>query len=155
TFKTSHTYSISASNMPLRELLNLVIQGLPVKYYIDGKTIFFTQKLTNTTIGQPNTASQEPPPVRIRVIDSAGIPLPGASVLNKNTNVSGVTDGDGFISLNASEGDVLLVSYVGMEPQTIKLSQSNLENGTLAIMLQYSISALATVEVSVSTGYQT
>ncbi|GEP97607.1 SusC/RagA family TonB-linked outer membrane protein [Chitinophaga cymbidii] len=50
---------------------------------------------------------------------------------------------------------MLLVSYVGMEPKTIKLSQSNLENGTLAIMLQYSISALATVEVSVSTGYQT
>ena len=47
------------------------------------------------------------------VSDSAGVPIPGATVLVVDTNNGVTTDFDGNYSIMASEGDVLSVSYVG------------------------------------------
>jgi hypothetical protein len=47
------------------------------------------------------------------VSDSAGVPIPGATVLVSGTNNGVTTDFDGNYSIMASEGDVLSVSYVG------------------------------------------
>ena len=47
------------------------------------------------------------------VIDQDGLPLPSASVQIKNTSQGTTTDFDGNFSLQVSEGDILVVSYVG------------------------------------------
>ncbi len=53
------------------------------------------------------------------VKDNNGNPLPGASVTIKGTTVGTTTDFDGVFSINANQGDVIQISYVGFETQEI------------------------------------
>ncbi|MBU2922200.1 SusC/RagA family TonB-linked outer membrane protein [Winogradskyella psychrotolerans] len=50
---------------------------------------------------------------------SDGLPLPGASVIVKGTSRGQQTDFDGKFTIKVNQGDVLVVSYVGMEPASI------------------------------------
>ena len=53
--------------------------------------------------------------IRGTVQDSEGNPLPGASIVIKGTTTGATTDFDGNFSINASEGETLIYSYVGFE----------------------------------------
>ncbi|MEI7500965.1 MAG: SusC/RagA family TonB-linked outer membrane protein [Bacteroidota bacterium] len=62
--------------------------------------------------------------------DGSGIP--GATVLVKGTAVGAITDVDGKFTLNVpKDKDVILVSYVGMVTQEIKLGTDNVVNVVL------------------------
>lgn len=65
------------------------------------------------------------------VRDKLGESLIGVSVLVENTTNGTITDFDGNYSIVASEGDVLLFSYVGMETQRKTVSRSNVIDVTL------------------------
>ncbi len=54
-------------------------------------------------------------------------PLPGASVVVKGTTTGASTDFDGNFSIDAQEGDVLVVSYVGFETQEVTYNGSPLQ----------------------------
>lgn len=58
------------------------------------------------------------------VSDDAG-PLPGASIFVKGTQRSTQTDMDGKFSISASQGEVLEITYVGFNPQTVTVGASN------------------------------
>ena len=53
------------------------------------------------------------------ITDSSGLPLPGASVLVKETNVGAQSDFDGNYSIKAKKGDVLVFSYIGYKSQEV------------------------------------
>ena len=63
----------------------------------------------------------------------AGIdtPLPGASVVEKGTTNGVTSDFDGNYSISASQGDVLVFSYVGYESQTVTVGTSSTVNVSL------------------------
>ncbi|WP_333865283.1 carboxypeptidase-like regulatory domain-containing protein, partial [Chitinophaga sp.] len=61
-------------------------------------------------------------PVRGRVTDAGGIPLPGASVSVKGKKTSVATDGDGAFTLEAGEGDVLVITYIGYQSAEYKIT---------------------------------
>ena len=70
------------------------------------------------------------------VTDSKGEPLIGATVQVKNSKVGTATDIDGRFSLNAKPGDVLVISYVGTQPKTVKVTGASMnitleDNATL------------------------
>ncbi|EPR70703.1 Von Willebrand factor type A domain protein [Winogradskyella psychrotolerans RS-3] len=48
-----------------------------------------------------------------------GLPLPGASIIIKGSTVGAQTDFDGNFKLNANVGDIIEVSYVGMQTQQL------------------------------------
>ncbi|HEY5687831.1 MAG TPA: TonB-dependent receptor [Yeosuana sp.] len=73
-------------------------------------------------------------------------PLPGVSVLIKNTNQGAVTDFDGNFQLNAKKGDILIFSFIGMKTKEIPVSSAAVQ-----IYMQSDISQLD--EVVVSVGY--
>ncbi|UMB53973.1 SusC/RagA family TonB-linked outer membrane protein [Lutibacter sp. A64] len=54
------------------------------------------------------------------------LPLPGVSVLIKGTNMGGTTDFDGKYEIKASEGAVLVFSYVGFATQEIEVTSSTI-----------------------------
>ena len=54
--------------------------------------------------------------------DSEGLPLPGATVQNLNTQDGVSTDFDGKFSIDASVNDVLKISYIGFETFELKIS---------------------------------
>lgn len=50
------------------------------------------------------------------VTDGEGMPLPGVNVLVKNTQRGTQTDFEGFYSIRAEEGEILVFSYLGFKP---------------------------------------
>ena len=77
------------------------------------------------------------------VTDSKGEPLIGATVQVKNSKVGTATDIDGRFSLNAKPGDVLVVSYVGQQPKTVKVTA-----GVMNITLDANATVLEDVVVT-------
>lgn len=55
---------------------------------------------------------------------SDGLPLPGASVIIKGTSTGIQTDFDGKYTITANSGDILVVSYVGMETAEVLIGSS-------------------------------
>ena len=59
------------------------------------------------------------------IVDETGIPLPGATVVVENTTRGASTDFDGNFSIQASEGEILIVSYVGYANQRITVGATD------------------------------
>jgi TonB-linked SusC/RagA family outer membrane protein len=53
------------------------------------------------------------------VLDEKGIPLPGVTVQVKNTNVGAITDFDGEFSIEATDDDILIFSFLGFKTTEI------------------------------------
>ena len=66
------------------------------------------------------------------VIDEAGQPLPGATVLEKGTTNGTQTDFDGNYSLNVADGATLVFSYIGFKSQQSAVNGQSTINVTLA-----------------------
>ncbi len=62
------------------------------------------------------------------VKDASGLSLPGVSVLEKGTNNGTVTDFDGNYSLEVSNNAALSFSFLGFEPQEVKITNQNVIN---------------------------
>lgn len=60
------------------------------------------------------------------VLDNTGMPLPGASVLLKGTQIGTQTDFDGKFSIKASPEQNLVFSFIGMKTQEKPASSTNL-----------------------------
>jgi iron complex outermembrane receptor protein len=58
------------------------------------------------------------------VLDEEGTPLPGASIVIKGTTTGTTTDFDGNFTIEASMGDVLVVSYIGFETLQVTVNNS-------------------------------
>lgn len=59
-----------------------------------------------------------------QVLDNQGEPIIGANVTVKGTTIGTITDIDGKFSLDAADGDVLAISYIGYLPTEVKVNGS-------------------------------
>src|SRR5680860_775534 len=59
------------------------------------------------------------------VVDNAGVPLAGVNVLIEGTTSGTQTDFDGNYTIDATTGDILVFSYIGMKTQSFTVGQSN------------------------------
>src|SRR5579859_71276 len=75
-------------------------------------------------------------------------PVIGATVKIKGTNVGVVTDVNGAFALNANNGDVLAISYIGYQTKSVTVTGASL--GTIVLAVTNS-----TLNEVVVTGYQT
>lgn len=60
------------------------------------------------------------------VLDDSNQPLPGVSIVIKNTSTGVTSDFDGKFTINAVVGDVLVFSYVGFDTEQITVTGSTL-----------------------------
>jgi len=90
------------------------------------------------------------------VSDSAGVPLPGATVIVDGTSNGVTTDFDGVYSISANEGDVLSISYVGFTTQKVTVGASATLNVTLVAdnaLEEVVVTALGITREAKSLGY--
>lgn len=72
---------------------------------------------------EANAVSQQSLSLSGKVTDSAGLPLPGVTVVVKSTVKGTITGTDGSFSLdNVPTNSILVFSFVGMKPQEITVS---------------------------------
>ena len=65
------------------------------------------------------------------VIDATGLPLPGVSVTVKGSATGTTTDLNGHFTLNAPRSATLVLSYIGMITQEVKVNSRSMINVTL------------------------
>jgi len=60
-----------------------------------------------------------------KVTDASGEPLIGASIIIEGTSIGSVTDINGNFSINAEEGQTLIISYIGYSTQRVAVGTTN------------------------------
>lgn len=88
------------------------------------------------------------PPVSGKITDEKGEPLVGGSVVIKGTTKGSITDVDGRFQLDAKEGDVLVLSFVGYKKKEITVGKEL----NLTITLESETSELDAVSIVGSRG---
>jgi len=151
-FDQAKRVSFSVSKMPLRDFLNLVLKDQPLEYTVEGKTILVTRKEPPVGASSPSEGT-DPSPVKIRIVDSLGNPLEGASVM-VNRKREGVTNRDGVFVFHAQTGDALVVSFVGYETKKVILTAEHISSAVVNISMKQSADKLGEVNIVVNTGYQ-
>ncbi|WP_418263943.1 SusC/RagA family TonB-linked outer membrane protein [Flavobacterium faecale] len=90
-----------------------------MKLKFNGILVLFLMFFTQITFAQERIVTGI-------VLDDAGMPLPGASILVKETKSGTQTDFDGKFAVKASAKQTLIITYIGMETIEVKASSSNL-----------------------------
>ncbi|WP_298711443.1 carboxypeptidase-like regulatory domain-containing protein, partial [Chitinophaga sp.] len=152
-FAGSRPVSLQATAMPLVSLLALALKDQQIKYSIQGKTIFLSRKAVPAP-ASPAAEATIPEVVEVRVFgrvtDSLMYPLEGATVQIKGRTGGGVTDKTGWFSLEAQQGDKIIVSFVGYKKVEFVADGTPEEKLIVLRIMQTGISEFAIV----STGYQ-
>ncbi|HVK47809.1 MAG TPA: carboxypeptidase-like regulatory domain-containing protein, partial [Pseudobacter sp.] len=151
-FEHSRTVSVDAKNMPLEAFLKQVLKDQPIDFFIKDKTIVLKKKATTSTPELISLFAPAPEPITGKVTDSTGAPLMGATVSVRGKDTRVMTDPNGQFSINAEDGDVLQITYVGYETLTYRLKA-----GTTSVSLMMAPKVSSETEVvvtSFSTGYQ-
>lgn len=81
-------------------------------------------KSDRTALVNASTIVQEP--VKGRVLDENGLPLPGATIMEAGTNNSVATNMDGDFEIAVAQGKTINVIYVGYKTQTVTVKGSTL-----------------------------
>ncbi|GLU53328.1 TonB-dependent receptor [Dyadobacter frigoris] len=123
--------NVAAQNKPLYEVLDDILTPLGLQYELSGKIIIL-KRMDNLPEPTPPVKSNAPKRnISGKVLDEAGLGLPGVSVVLKGTQTGTTTDVDGGFKLEVGDDiaskAVLVFSFVGFKTQEIVLgSQSSL-----------------------------
>ncbi|WP_445738615.1 SusC/RagA family TonB-linked outer membrane protein [Mariniflexile sp.] len=82
-----------------------------------------------------------------KITDAEGIPLNGATIIVEGANRGVVSDFDGNYTISAKTGEVLKISFIGMQTQKVNIADKT----TIDIVLKEDLESLDTVVI---TGYQ-
>ena len=141
--------SINAESAPIQSVLALIFEGQDVSFIVDGHNIIVSKGVAT---GEVHTgASSKVLQISGSVTDSAGEPLPGASVMIEGTTTGVVTDLDGHYSITINKFPCNLeYSFIGMNSVTLKVASN--QSGPLNVMLENSSNF---IEETVVVGYAT
>lgn len=115
--------TIRTRNLSLQQVLDLCFKDQPFSYSIVKNTIVVKPREAD-----PQTDREQTPvfiPVKGKVLNEQGQPLAGASVSIKGSGTGTQTDAEGNFSIEAPEGSVLVVSYVGFVRKEITVGAAN------------------------------
>lgn len=152
--------SVTASNMPLKSFLDIVLRQQQMDFRIEDKTIVLYARAADFARQQEKAVNEfeavAAPPLSIRITDSLGNPIESVTVYLRTGGTTQVqtTDKFGVCKLAAKEGDVINIRLVGYEMRNIQVKRSMLTEGNLTVVLKPVISKLEDIEITVNTGYQ-
>lgn len=140
--------TLEVKDTPLEKVLQECFENQPLTYTITDKTIIVKQR--EKPLNKPQAMQADTLIIRGQVLGQAsGEPLPGASVAVKGTSRGATTDANGRFAIAVKPDDVLLVMYLGYQPQEIAVGN----NSIVKVALRPRVVAMDEVSI-VSTGYQ-
>lgn len=142
--------TVSARDMKVDQLLDLVLKDQGLTYTIDSKTIWIKRMDSvpkMKTEDQLENSGNNLMTITGYVTDFDGIPLVGASIKIKGTNKGTTTNAKAAFELDADVGDIIIISFVGFKSKEIKIIATHLG----AVSLDPAESALQ--EIVVNAGY--
>ena len=116
----AHKVSISVKNVSIKDALDICFKDQPLTYTLTGTTIVVRSKVEEPKIMQQTRSISD---IKGRVINDRAEPLAGANIVVKRTGKSTITDANGNFNLsNVNSNDIIIVSFVGYYPQSVKVS---------------------------------
>ncbi len=133
--------NIQIKNKSIYKILDRVINKEKLIYSINERQVILNKKehILKSNIQQRISGT---------VTDAIdGLPLPGVNIIVEGTSRGAQTDFNGIYSINASAGEILKVSFIGMQTQFITIGG----NSTIDIIMEQDLEDLDAVVI---TGYQ-
>jgi TonB-linked SusC/RagA family outer membrane protein len=116
---------LSANSQNIEEILDELLSGTDLSYRVlDNQVVVYRDREKREVKGvnrsvTTQTAQQQKKQITGRVVDTQGIPVIGANILEKGTSNGTVTDMDGYFSLSVGDNVVLHISYIGYITQEV------------------------------------
>ncbi len=139
--KEAKPVDVKFKNSTVESVLNRCFTDQPLTYTINDNIVIVKRK--SQLFQQPRIIDITPliedaPPIIVKgqVIDSKGESLPGVSVRVKGSAIGTATDMQGNFTLNISDTDILVFSYVGYLTQEVAINGRTTLNVTLREDLQ-------------------
>jgi tonB-linked outer membrane protein, susC/ragA family len=104
---------ISQKDQPISVILDILFKGSDITYSINGKQIVLSKSRSNAS------SKVDKRLLTGTVIDSKGEAVIGANVIVKGEKSGKATDIEGNFSIEVPDKGVLLVSYIGFQPQEV------------------------------------
>ena len=138
--KADQRINVSFQEVAFGEVLDKTLQPLRIKYEVSGKYILLSNaddqasKAGISLLATGLTAAPVDIPVTGRVIDEAGIVLPGVSVVLKGSQRGTITDQNGDFSVTVPNNEsVLVFSFVGYQSREVMVGFNTRLDITLPI----------------------
>lgn len=116
---TNKDISLAVTNKTVEEILNLVLSKKGMEFTRTGNTIAIQMRSPQNRQTAPTKK------VTGIVTDSNGEPIIGANVSVKGTTTGTITDIDGHFSLEAIQGQTILVSFIGYSSKEIDITDKS------------------------------
>src|SRR5581483_6129304 len=122
-WKIAKPVTVTLSNISLTQALNVIMKDQPLEYVIENKTVIISKKKAPQASQAQNTIMATPSgEIKGHISNEKGEPLAGANIVVKRTGKGTITDANGNFELsNLTNDDVITISYVGYQPQSIKI----------------------------------
>lgn len=149
--------TVAVNKEPLPNVLPLLFRGQPFEYRIIDQSIILTPQRSKAGTAYHETGKLTPPVgdtliTGVVVADSSFLPLSGANIQVKETNISTSTDNSGRFQIRIpQQGATLIVSYVEYSTKNILVKQN--AQFPLHVLLIKAPKEIEGVTI-VSTGYE-
>ncbi len=111
--------NVKFDEQSIENILSNLLEGSDYSYKVIDRYI----AITPISEAQENGNGAQQNPIKGKVTDNEGFPLPGVTVIVKGTTQGTVTTGDGNFTINnVPENAVLVFSFVGMRSQEVAVA---------------------------------
>jgi len=138
--QTNYRFLYNNDLADLKQKINLTVQEADLKEVLDqmfAKTGLLYQFMENNLViikaGDDSISYELKAVITGKVTGDNNIPLSGVAVQVKGSTKGTVTNSEGMFSIGAEDNDVLVISYVGYEPQEIAVAGKTTINVTLVL----------------------
>ncbi|MCD7977342.1 MAG: SusC/RagA family TonB-linked outer membrane protein [Tannerellaceae bacterium] len=124
--------SVNVEDENIEVILDQVFNGTNIEYRIDGQMVVL---YSNRKADTPGVSGIQQSNKRVTgvVLDEFGEPVIGANVVVKGTTNGMITGFDGDFTLeNVPDNAILVISYIGYEPQEVEVAGKTILNITLS-----------------------
>ncbi|WP_211372128.1 SusC/RagA family TonB-linked outer membrane protein [Flagellimonas olearia] len=145
----NHKVNIKVNGLDIKETLKILFLNEKIDFKIIKEQILLrpktTSALTPNGVGLENQKEDEQITVSGTINDVNGAPLPGTSILVKNTTIGVTSDFDGNYSIEVPEQNAVLVfSYIGFVTKEVLVDGRS----TINVVLEENAQALGEVVVT-------
>ncbi|NIJ54077.1 SusC/RagA family TonB-linked outer membrane protein [Dyadobacter arcticus] len=127
--RSQEKVSVNAVERPLADVLDEIFRPINITYKIEGKQVILVKNTSEpgSSMVVPNLVpSLIDRTISGKVSDEKGQPLPGVSIVVKETKVGTATNTEGTYQLTVPDaGGVLVFSYVGYSPEEVVLGSQS------------------------------
>ena len=122
--KNTKLVTVELKNVPLEQALKVILFGQPIKYEIEGKTVFLA-RIDKIPMGKtPGPEADAVPPIDIhgRILNESGEPV-SASIEVKGAKFGTTSNDDGYFELRGVDNNAtLIITSVNMQTLEIKVN---------------------------------